>query len=164
MTNIPLEIKSMEDIAGLYLRRWPEPEESFEDMGRNKISDRAARGKPHFGCTSYVHNVGYHNYNDINKLNEIFPHLLDNLNIYVQQRYFSAKYSENSLPQMRQEFYALDGKISSEKGCFLLELFSPRTSPKPAYEQDLLYAARRVNESSASILGKRLIVLPEKIS
>ena len=156
VTNIPREIRSMEDIAGVYLKRWPEPEESFDDMAGSEDSGRTA------SRTSYVHNVKYHNYNNVNKLNEIFPYLLDNLNIYVQHRYFPAKYGGNSLSRMRREFYTLDGKITSEKGCFLLELFAPRTSPKPAYEQDLLYAARRVNESNASILDKRLIILPEK--
>ncbi|PIQ88938.1 MAG: hypothetical protein COV72_05705 [Candidatus Omnitrophica bacterium CG11_big_fil_rev_8_21_14_0_20_42_13] len=144
LTNIPREEKSIEDIALMYLNRWPEPEQSFRD-----INAPIRKAEINEEITLY-------NYNIYNTLDNFLDAVLETLNFYNKARFFSPASAKSSLSDMKEAVYALSGRFNISMGKVLIELLLTR-SHKINF-QDLSHAAVKLNEADLDFFGKRLVL------
>lgn len=160
VTNISNYEKNDIEVADLYLKRWPNAEEGFEDMLKRVELVKC----PQLAKT--------HNSIDINKLGidvsegnltfrGLLTHLLEYLNKMCQLRFFPQEYqSFLSLDQMRERFFRLSGKIIQTGQILKVSIYYPSDF---SYLDDLKYACHRFNEEDIQIRHKRVFLIPEPI-
>ncbi len=157
-TNIPVDEKDNQEVANIYLKRWPSLEEAFEDMLK-KIE-----------LMKYPQLAKDYKYIDSNSLRIALPqqklsfsgllgHLLEYLNTLCQVRYFPLEYQKSiGLSEMKARVFNLPGRIAESGKFIAVSVFYPQNY---AFLQDLTYACRRFNEDNVSFKNKRLILLPK---
>lgn len=132
LTNFPFQARTIQEVAQLYLSSWPEPEWSFENM-KNASAAVESGGS----CL-------YHNYNNINKLEEIILLTLVNLDYYAKARFFPFAFRDWDLSQMKSIFYSLEGRLKQEQGLIILKLSCQKNF---AQIKELDYTMRKLNEN-----------------
>jgi hypothetical protein len=157
ITNIPTNEKADLEIARLYLMRWPNLEEGFEDMLHN------------IEVIKFPQLANDYKSIDSNKLRIKFPQqklsfsgllniLLEYLNTICQLRYFSGN-SSLKLAEMKQRFYSLPGKIVQTQDLTVVTLFYPPNYP---YLANLKYACCRFNEDNVRLKNKPIVISFQK--
>lgn len=155
-TNIPVDEKDNQEVANIYLKRWPSLEEAFEDMLK-KIE-----------LMKYPQLAKDYKYFDSNSLRLVLPqqklsfsgllgHLLEYLNTLCKVRYFPLEYQKSiGLSEMKSRIFDLPGRIVESGKLITVTMFYPQNY---AFLQDLAYACRRFNEDNVSFKNRRLILL-----
>lgn len=158
ITNIASDEKSDLEVANLYLKRWPNLEESFEDM---------LKKLEFIKYPQLAKDYKFFNSNNLRILlpqqrlsfQSLLAHLLDYLNTLCQVRYFPLDYQNTlGLSDMRTRFYSLSGRVVETENQISASLFYP---PNYAFKQDLIYACRRFNEDYCLFKNKRLFLMPQ---
>jgi|GEM_PF-6162120 len=169
VTNIPVSEKPDTDVAVSYLYRWPNLEETFQDISKKiEIRDSLKFQKEPENAEDLPIN-----YNSLisNKLGSKAPsgqlsfqkfllNSLEYLNSLCQLRFFKApSKSLLSLSQMRERFYSLSGAILDSDKQRIVYIYYPTINYE--YREDLIYACSRFNEDNIHIKHKRIFLMPK---
>ena len=138
LTNIPTDKASTEEIANLYLNRWPGLQESSKDFSRKiELFTYNASSRQPFPKEKIL------NSNNINKLRDILSCYLDILDAYVRWYFLPPDYKKLDLATTKTRFYNLRARIQKKKGLDAVSFILPVGYP---YARDLEYALARMNE------------------
>lgn len=144
LSNIPKEKASAEEIANLYLNRWPNLQEGFEDFSRKielftySASARQPMPKEKF-FSSAEKNLD---------IKEILNNYLVGLDAYVRWYLLLPEYKEADFSTTKERFYSLKAKIKKRKNAYLVEFTLPENYP---YKKDLAYCLARMNERQITL-------------
>ena len=146
LTNIQDQSMETEDVIKLYLNRWPNFEDTFQDLMSS--SERLTyRGfvYPVFDEEKEPKKEKlYIQPESPNQLDECLKALFVNLSTASQRHFFPYGYKFADVSTMRERFYSLPGKLKRKDKNFYISLLPPKDYP---YSNDLFYAVRRINES-----------------
>jgi len=150
LSNMPSAENSAERLAGLYLNRWPNLEESFHDFSRKvELFTYAATSQFYFSSERLPKSQLA-----LEDIKAFFEYYLGILDLYCRWHIFPAGYENKDFSFMRENFYNLKGKLKKEKNCLVISLEPPEGY---AFLKDLEYALRRINEKEVILLeGLRL--------
>ncbi len=143
LNNLKAEEKAPEELFNLYISRWPNLEEGFQDFSR----------KIEYFTYSAVDCSGF-SLQDLELEQE--PGLyLRALDQYLRINFFPPGYEKQNFSSMSDQIYNLKTKIKTEKG--YINLFF-QLSPEYPLFKDLAYVCRRVNERNIIIENRRLVL------
>lgn len=135
LSNLSAEIMKIEEMASVYLSRWPNLEETFYDYTR-KVELFTYTGNS--GCFLAGEKLAY----------------VEFLGLYLK-RYFSP--AGTDFPTTKAHFYDLKVSIEKQKDYLLAAFLAPANYPRL---KDLEYACRRLNERDIRLEdGTRLWLL-----
>jgi hypothetical protein len=147
LTTIPKEKASAEDIASLYLSRWPSLQEGFKEFSR-KIE-------------LFTYNLYSHQTFPTEKifsqataggLKESLKAYLNALDTYVRWYFLPPEYKQLDLSTTKSRFYSLRAQIRKKPDLYLVSLILPKDYP---YLKDLTYCLDRMNEREIIFEDKR---------
>jgi hypothetical protein len=147
ITNLEEAQDNSDDVIGHYLERWPNLEIGYKDF-LDKIGhfSQLVRGK-----TSQRNNVQFSESKDLT-LSEVLSFWRRELNSYCQRHFFPPRCQEQDFLLLKEHFYDLRARASSEINYFKL-LFE---LPQPFLNrQDLLYSCQQVNEADIHLKDGR---------
>lgn len=152
LTNLPSSENRLEELARLYLNRWPNLEECFQDFSRKiELFTYTATSQRFFSTESLNFN------SEANQdISALFNYYLKALKLYVRWHFLPLGYEdENSdSPTINERFYSLKTRIEREKERTLVTFEPPSGYP---FLKDLEYACRRMNDREIlDYSGKRL--------
>ena len=138
LSNLSPERASLQELAKIYLSRWPNLEEAFDDFSR-KIE-------------LFTYTANAHRFFSIDQLNSsgeesditgLFNYYLRALDLYVRWHFLPSGYEDKDFSTVKEHFY--DQKVFLEKQKeYIRATFKP--APDYPYLKDLAYACRRLNE------------------
>lgn len=142
------EVK-IEDLAGLYLNRWPNLEETYQDFTRKcELFTYSASLRPHFS----MHRLDW-SIDSAQDLSSLFNYYLHMLDLYVKWQFLPAGYEKRAFSITNEQFYSQKARLKKRKN----HLFASFQPPHEyLFSKDLDYACRRINEREVIIDGKRL--------
>jgi hypothetical protein len=138
LTTIPKEKASAEDIATLYLNRWPNLQDGFKDYSR-KIE-------------LFTYNVSSHQtfpkekiFSQASKegVKGTLRAYLDALDTYVRWYFLPLEYKQLDLSTTKSRFYSLRAQIRKKPALYIVSFIPPKDY---SYSKDLAYAIDRMNE------------------
>lgn len=146
--NFPADKVSLEDLAGMYLNRWPNLEETFRDFSR-KIELFAEKNI----STRFLsmRDLKIETDKTIN-LDTLFDYYLNALDLYVRNYFLPGEYRDKDLKTIKNRFYNLKGIFKEKRGNAHVN-FKPPSGY--LFLKDLKYACRRVNELGVMIADKK---------
>jgi len=150
LSNLPPEITSLEELANLYLDRWPNLEEAFQDFSRKiELFTYTANSQRFFSSENQFLSQGLGG--DIKGL---FEHYLKTLDLYVRWHFLPLGYEDKDFSTIKKQFYGLKASFKKQKDHILVTFQPPSDYP---LLKDLRYAVNRINERKAIFPdGKRL--------
>lgn len=149
LTNMPQEEISDEELMRVYLSRWPNLEEGFQDFNRKVelFTYTAAVSQASFDMPDLVKEAP-------ENIDTLFKYYSGSLDLYLKQSFFPPGYAENDLFAVAERFYGLKAKIIAEKKLIRIVFCLP---DRYAFLEDLNYMCRRMNEREIlTSTGKKL--------
>lgn len=142
LSNLPVDKTSPEELVGLYINRWPNLEETFQDLSRKIELFTYTGASQHFFSPDSV-TVDKEVSPDINMCFDRYFKILD---LFVKWHFLPAGYEAKDFFAIKEYFYSLKARIKKHK-----DYISVSFQPPPGYPflKDLEYACRRINESEA---------------
>lgn len=152
LSNLSVE---PEELADIYLTRWPNLEETFKDYSRKiELFTYTANSQRSFSGESQNLSKKREFTTDINTL---FSYYLKLLDLYVKWRFLPPGYEDMDFSQMNQFFYNLKVGVKKDKNSVIATFQIPPAHP---HLKALEYACQRINEREIILKnGKRLWVL-----
>ena len=145
--NSPKDAISAEELAEIYLKRWPNLEEAFHDFSRKlELFAYAGNAQKFFSKDS----CGVDNQAPNSELEGIFVNYIKILDAYLRWHFFPSGYSENNFTFTSGNFYKLGVKLIFGKSKITVQM---QVETGYQFTKDLEYLVHRFNE--------RQIVLPE---
>lgn len=129
-----------QELAGLYLQRWPNLEESFQDYSR-KIELFTYTASPSADIFS-TENLSFENEQE-SAISMLFGNYLKILDTFVRTYFLPFGYESKDFLATNERFYSLKATVQRQKEAVVVT-FHPPAGYK--YLADLTYACRRVNE------------------
>lgn len=152
LTNLPSESAQPESLTNLYLSRWPNIEEAFQDFSR-KIELFTYTANSQLFLSTQTLPLDNDKTYDVKSL---FGHYVKLLDLYARWRFLPVDYQNKDLSTMEERFYSLSGKLKKEKEFISLTLKVPMDYK---FLKDLEYICRRINEMEMTTLdGVRIWV------
>ena len=148
VTNFTPEQLSLQSLAQMYLSRWGDPEESFEDFSRKielftytadsrKLFSLESLGSPESAGAEFKNLLSFY---------------LKELELYARWRLLPSGYEEAEFLVVKERFYDLKAKLKEEDSYFRV-IFTPPQGY--AFLKDLQYICKRLNEREVIFFGKR---------
>jgi len=146
--NLPPD-RPAEEIAQVYLSRWPNIEEGLQDYSKKVELFTYSANSQHIPLADKLPTAeGIAG--DAGRLINEYLKILD---LYVRRYFFPAGFENKGFDEMLKNFYCLDCRLKINPDT-LIAAFSPEeTCP---YANELAYACRRINERELFINGRRL--------
>jgi len=139
LSNLPENNKS-EEIAQLYLNRWPDPEDTFADFSRKiELFTYTATDQKFLPADELLLNLDFKN----ETIEGLLSKYLQLLDLYVKWHLLPHGYEGKDFKTIREQFYVLAASITKEKQWTIVS-FKPESDY--AFSNDLEYACRRLNE------------------
>ncbi|MFA4889692.1 MAG: hypothetical protein WC628_09005 [Candidatus Omnitrophota bacterium] len=135
---------SSDELAGIYLRHWPNLGEAFEDSRRKIEFFNYSSGSRPFISSECIELLPKKE----SKFFDLLDFYLRYLNLFARESFFPAEYQKIEFPTMKSRFYCLPASIRQEKSSTFLK-FVPLQDPVAAAA--LQYACRRVNEQEVTL-------------
>ena len=140
-----------EEIANLYLARWPNIEEAFQDYSQ-KIEFFTYAASDSQALDSWQNFQPEQTRPQ--ELNVILGQYLKYLDSYVRRHFLPRGFEDKTLSDTKEQFYSLICTLKKQDNLVSANL---RPSPRHPLLKELAYACRRINEREALINGKKLI-------
>lgn len=141
LSNLSEEAASIENLADIYLNRWPNLEEGFKDYSRKiELFTYTADSQRFFSTENLNLLVKQESMQDINSLLDYYLKALD---LYVRWHFLPSGYEEKDFSMANQCFYGLKALSRRQKDTVKVTFEIPSSYP---YIKDLEYACSRVNE------------------
>ncbi len=147
----PEKPMSLDELAGIYLNRWPNFEDAFQDFSR-KIELFSYTGNEQKILSKDRFEIGAPGL-DL-ELGDIFANYIKMLDLYLRWHFLPAEYTEKDLAFTSKHFYKLPVRITAGPGKIRAKI-----QVEPGYEflKDLKYLTCRFNERQIDLLnGARL--------
>ena len=150
LSNLSPEAIKLEDLANIYLSRWPNLEECFKDFSQKiELFTYTATSQRFFSVEGL--NLNSAGGQDIKAL---FNNYLKALDMYIRWHFLPLGYEDRDFPMINERFYSLKARLQKEKEAVLVAFQPPSAYP---FLKELEYALRRLNEREIlSADGKRL--------
>ncbi len=157
LTNLPQE-EPMEGIISEYLKRWPNQDEAYQDFLKKSEKTSYTRDKPAASRPSSRQGI-YTISSERMDLWQNLSFLVNTLSSFAQRYFFPKGYENADFSTMKQRFYSLPGSLKRQGNCLFISLKPPAGY---AFQKELFYAMRRVNESDCQTAqGLRIRLKPE---
>ncbi|MDD5595377.1 MAG: hypothetical protein PHY94_03920 [Candidatus Omnitrophica bacterium] len=139
VTNLPTEKSNLEEIANIYLNRWPNPQESFETFSRKvELFTYTGNSEQAFAIEKLKFNQ-----ESISDIRLLLDYYLKGLDMYVRGNFLPAGYEGKDFPLTKEKFYDLKVTLKQEDK-ILRAIFHP--GPEYANLKDLEFLCNRLNE------------------
>ncbi len=149
LSNIPPEKLTSEGLANIYLNRWPNLEETFQDFSRKiELLTYTASSQRFFAPENL--SLSSATTSDINL---IFDYYLKVLDAYVRWHFLPLGYEDTDFPTVKERFYNLGGRLTKQAGQLVLTFIPPSGYQ---FFKELEYVCRRINEKVIILGEKRL--------
>ncbi len=136
-----------EELAKIYLSRWPNLDESFRDLSQ-KIESHSQQKDPAAGFVLF-------NPDDLKskalKIDKFLELYLERLDAFVITYLFPKSYKNKDFALQKENFYALSGRKIKKSAEVNIVLNLPTDYP---YSAQLYYALRRLNEARVMLAGQ----------
>jgi len=151
LANLKQEDLPPDKLAEIYLSRWPNLEEGFEDFSRKiELFTYTASSQRYCALGNLPENAGASG-EDIEAL---LGYYLKALDLYVRWHILPAGYQDKDFAVTSERFYGLSAKFKKEEGRVYFNFQLP---PGYSFSKDLEYACRRFNEKEVLLSnGERL--------
>jgi len=152
VTNIPKEKASAKEITQLYLEKWPNLKEGFEDF-----SKRIEFSTYHIEAHKIMSKENL--LSCLNKdptLAEFLQEYLYFLDTYLRWHFLPLEYRQIDFSLMKERFYNLKMRLKKEKNALYL-IFKP--APNYPFLKDLKIACQRLNEAGVIFEERRVWLL-----
>ncbi|MBU1726883.1 MAG: hypothetical protein KJ880_04575 [Candidatus Omnitrophica bacterium] len=149
--NLAPETSSIEELANLYLRRWPNLDEGFQYFSRKLELFTYTAGSGHFFSSE---TEKFELEKSAQDLDSLFRKYLEILDLYIRWHILPAEYEHKDFNLAKERFYNLKISYKEEK-TFISIIFHP--AQDYSFRKDLDYACRRLNERQIIFpVGKKL--------
>lgn len=148
--NNPEKPAGLDELAGVYLERWPNFEEAFQDFSRKielfsyTVNAQKFLSKDRFELLAQGSNP---------ELGDIFANYVRMLDLYLRWHFLPAEYAEKDLAFTSKNFYKIPVRITFAPGKIRAKI-----QVEQSYEflKDLKYLVCRFNERQIDLLNGRL--------
>lgn len=142
LTNLPAQVADTMKVAQIYLRSWPEPQESFRDYSHKIELFTYAGGIQRFSLLEALRLK----HEDASDIRVLLMKYLEMLDAYCRWYLLPEGYEQKGLAALKERFYGLKAQAVRENNMLRLTFL-----PDPAYPglSDLQYLCRRLNERGA---------------
>ncbi len=144
--NSSKETVSSDELAEIYLDRWPNLEEAFHDFSRKtERFSYVSNGQKFFSKDS----CGIEIANEASnlELDKIFVNYIKILDAYLRWHFFPSGYIENDFSFTSKHFYKLPVKLVTGKN----QLIAQMQAEQGQFTKDLEYLVRRLNERQINL-------------
>ncbi len=148
LSNLTDEEAKPENLLNLYLSRWPNIEEAFQDFSR-KIELFTYTGSSQRFFSADTLNLNRDFSADIRLL---FREYLEALDLYARWHFFPPGYEDKDFPTINAQFYRLESVIKKQNNNIFV-LFKPPEGF--AFLPELKYTCRRLNEREITSPDKK---------
>jgi len=151
LSNLADKGATPDAIANLYLNRWPNMEETFQDFSKKIELFTYTASTRRFFSTEKL---------DLDKpapesVSAVLAKYLETLDMYLRWHFLPVGYENKDFPAIKERFYSLKARLKKEKN-HILAIFKP-ASGYP-FMDDLEYLCRRMNEREIILShGRRLL-------
>jgi hypothetical protein len=149
LTTIPKEKAPAEDIANLYLSRWPSLQDGFREFSRKiELFTYNASARQPFPKEKLFEPATTSNFKESLKA------YLDSLDTYVRWYFLPPEYRQLDLSTTKSRFYGLKAQIRKKNNFYAVTLILPQDYQ---YQKDISYAVERMNEQQVILRDKRRV-------
>jgi hypothetical protein len=139
LTNRSVFTRSSEELVSIYLKNWPNLQESLQDYNRKiELFNYAASSLSYFSAENININLS-----SSLSVKELFSNYLYALDAYVRWSLLPAEYQNKPLKELYDSFYGLKANLSKDQESISAKFI---LDPGYAYTKDLEYLCRRINE------------------
>lgn len=139
LTNLNNKEISIEELVNLYLIRWPNLEETFQDFSKKIELFTYAASSKRFLPTETL-GLDKPAGQDIRQALDIYLKALD---MYARWHFLPPGYENKDFPTVKERFYSLKAQFLKQEGYCLAVFKPPQEYP---FLNDLEYLCRRLNE------------------
>jgi hypothetical protein len=151
LTNLPPDLALPDQLAHIYLNRWPNLEEKFKDYS-GKVELFTYTGSSQRFLSPETLNLQ----EKTEDLSVLFEYYLKALDLYVKWHFLPLGHEEEAFSSVNEHFYSLKAILKMQKDYYYVELKPPPNYP---FLKELEYACRRVNEKLIIISETRRLWL-----
>ncbi|MHB8154818.1 MAG: hypothetical protein ACYDFR_02050 [Candidatus Omnitrophota bacterium] len=138
LSNLTLEASQPENLAGIYLNRWPNLGETFQDFSR-KIELLTYRGS----SQRFFSEECMERFQNVSHLNTTFENYLQILDLYVRWHFLPEGFKEKDFSTAKEQIYGLNAILKRGDGRTIVKFNPPR---EYLFLKELEYACHRINE------------------
>ncbi len=153
LSNFTLEAGQPENLANIYLNRWPNLGETFQDFSRKiELFTYMGSSQRFFSaeCMERLQTVPH--------LKTVFENYLQILDLYVRWHFLPEGFKEKDFPTAKEQFYGLNTILKRGDGRTVVKFNPPR---EYLFLKELEYACHRINEKEIVFAdNSRLWCLP----
>ncbi|MDD4900472.1 MAG: hypothetical protein PHG68_07845, partial [Candidatus Omnitrophica bacterium] len=139
LTNLPTDKTNLEEIVDIFLRHWPNPQESFDTFSR-RLELFTYTGNSTKGFNLEKLKFDQDNLSDIRKLLDYY---LRGLDMFVRSSLLPSGYEEKDFSLLKERFYGLKVNLKQEEK-IVKAIFLPEEGF--AFRSDLEFLCNRLNE------------------
>ncbi|MDP2940610.1 MAG: hypothetical protein Q8O13_11175 [Candidatus Omnitrophota bacterium] len=143
LTNQPFE-RPMEEIITEYLTRWPNLDEGYQDFLKKSEKSLYTQPQKALGLAA-LQSDEYALSSGKLDLWQNLNYLVSHLNNFCSRHFFPKEYEKADFSTLKQRFYSLPGKLDKRNNNLSVTFILPSDY---AFQKELMYAIRRVNESN----------------
>jgi hypothetical protein len=146
LTNIPTQMIATQEVIKTFLLRWPNFEDTYQDLmaSSERLTYRGFVYPVFDEEKTPKKEQGYLQSAYPRSLDENLKVMLANLSTAAQRHFFPYGYRFADFSTVKERFYSLCGRLQRKDSYLYVSLLPAKGY---AYNNDLLYAARRINES-----------------
>lgn len=145
--NNSKETISLEELAEIYLNRWPNLEEAFHDFSRKmELFAYAGNAQKPFSKDSYSKEISTQAPNL--EIDGIFTSYIKILDAYLRRHFFPTEYLENDFYFTSKHFYKLAVKLVTGKNKLTAQI---QVEQGYQFTKDLEYLIHRLNERQINL-------------
>ena len=138
LSNLTLEAIQPENLANIYLSRWPNLGETFQDYSR-KIELFTYMGSSQRSLSAEC--LGQ--LQDVSQPKAAFESYLQILDLYVRWHFLPEEFKDKDFPTAKEHFYGLNAILKRDVNRTVVKFNLPREYP---FLKELEYACHRINE------------------
>ncbi|MCX5695857.1 MAG: hypothetical protein NTW18_04230 [Candidatus Omnitrophica bacterium] len=155
LSNFSVGTKKAEELVALYFNHWPNLEEAFQDYSRKiELFTYTANSQRYFSAENI--NLGLA---QVSTVKDLFASYLAAIDAYVRWHLLPSGYEDKEFTATRERFYNLIAEPTRKKRSCLMKFVLP---PAYAFDKDLSYLCRRINEKEVVLSsGHKLYLTTE---
>ncbi|MFA5096991.1 MAG: cell envelope integrity protein TolA, partial [Candidatus Omnitrophota bacterium] len=152
LSNILPGEKSSQELAALYLNHWPNLEEAFQDYSRKiELFTYTANSQRYFNAEELNPGLA-----QVSSVKDLFRNYLTALDAYVRWHLLPSGYEDKEFAVAKERFYDLGVQLAKGDQDYAASFILPEAGY--AFEKDLAYLSRRLNEKEIILEGKRFLI------
>jgi len=138
LSNLGLEAVQPENLANIYLNRWPNLGETFQDYSRKiELFTYMGSSQRFFSLENLKPEQG------LPGAKTIFSDYLKVLDLYVRWHFLPEGFKEKDFPTIKEQFYGLNAVVKRGNGRTTVKFNPPQGY---LFQKELEYACHRINE------------------